>query len=53
MYVNPKMKYKGNLNRNKQKWTETYNGRWLLMKGCNMFWNRPRESNLSTMIMFS
>ncbi len=53
MYANPKMKYISNLSRDKYKWTETYRGRWLLMKGYNKFWNRPRESNLSTMIMSS
>ncbi len=53
MYANPKMKYISNLSRDKYKWTETYRGRWLLMKGYNKFWNWPRESNLSTMIMSS
>jgi hypothetical protein len=53
MYTNPKMKYKGNLTRGRQRWIEIYKGRWLLMKGCSKFWSRPRESNLSIMIMSS
>jgi hypothetical protein len=27
MYTNPKMKYKGNLSRNKQRWTKTCKGK--------------------------
>jgi hypothetical protein len=52
MYVNPKMNYRGNLSINKQRWTKIYRSKTLLMKGCNKFYNRPRESNPLTMTMF-
>ncbi len=52
MYTNPKMKYKGNLSRNKQRWTKTLRGKRLLMKGYTRFQSKPKASNLSTMTMF-
>ncbi len=52
MYTNPKMKYRGNLNKDRQRWTKTCRSIRLLMEGCNKFWNRPRASNLSIMTMF-
>jgi hypothetical protein len=53
MYINPKIKYRGNLTIDRQIWTKIYRCKWLLMKGCNKFWSRPKESNPSTMILFS
>ncbi len=37
MYTNPKMKYRGNLSRDKQRWTKTLRGIRLLMKGYTRF----------------
>jgi hypothetical protein len=51
IYTNPKIKYKGNLNKNRQRWTKTCKCKGLLMKGCSRFWSRPKASNLSTMTM--
>ncbi len=53
MYTNPKMEYRSNMNKDRQKWTETCKGKRLLMKGYNKFQNRPKASNHSTMTMFS
>jgi hypothetical protein len=52
MYTNPKMKYRGNLSRDRQRWTKTCRSKRLLMKGYNKFWNRLRASNPSIMTMF-
>jgi isochorismate hydrolase len=53
MYTNPKTKYKGNLSRDKQRWTKTLRRKWLLMKDYNMFLSKFKESNPSTMTMSS
>ncbi len=42
MYINPKMSYRGNLTGRKQRWTKICRGRWLSMKGYNIFWKRIR-----------
>jgi hypothetical protein len=47
------MKYRSNLNRDRQRWTETYRGRRLLKKYYSKFWSRPMASNPSTMTMSS
>jgi hypothetical protein len=53
MYIKPRMRYKGNLTKGRQKWREICKGRWFSMKSSKNFWRRPRESSLSIMKMSS